>query len=249
MEQAQQTEGPKSRWFRAYVGVAMCVPPWNVMWWTVGSVLYFARMQKNDPPSSEGFTKYVLLAPATLPLIPLKAARDRFTGWRDERLSRELTRIASRMVYKLSQAGIRAKLMAISPEQGISIEAEDLTYVQWSAYRTIYEKAISDHPYLSPSLFLRNAKPLEPFDPGWAKDNNLKEYGVQVVTPRCQECGHTKDMGFVWGTNPQAECDGYFRRMRYTRTDADGIKYEMRGRICQECIDALGPNVTILSSS
>jgi hypothetical protein len=41
--------------------VAMLVPPWNVLWWTVGLVLYtFARATGDDDASGDGFLYVVL---------------------------------------------------------------------------------------------------------------------------------------------------------------------------------------------
>lgn len=62
--------------------VALILPPWNIFWWLVGTLLHLTGVNKRFGAGSDPTDRiilFVFFAPATLPLMPYLIVKDKLT--------------------------------------------------------------------------------------------------------------------------------------------------------------------------
>lgn len=217
------------------IKAAMIIPPWNIFWWIVGGVTYYAFLKKNDT-SGDVALGWVLAAPVTIPSLPFVLLRDKLAVREQQRLRIRLQNIADVLCADLRASGITVLSCDVSFLSGISLKT-DVPAAKLVAYQNAYAKAVRGNPNIDPSLICQFADPLFPLDLIWSHSVGIQEYAAQVSQP-CGLCGETAYARFRWGKDPQAEEDAMNANSSHTILMPDGKYRSIKGTVCRACQEA-----------
>lgn len=218
---------------------AMVTPPWNIFWWVVGFTVYTVTGGKKWDASGDGAIGMVLFAPVTLPSLPfmwLKERRDLAKLNRKEVRHRQA---AEWIAGRLRQRGVNV-LMAGGDMFSLQLKAE-VPPEKIAAYQETFAEAFRALPETLPEgMFGWGVEPMTHLDRAWAERHGFTDYGEEIFTDPCVDCGRRESQGWRFGREVIAMVADMSRNQRHVVTLADGAAREIDGHICCSCLDRIG---------